>query len=120
MALMRLAAVVPNAGAHRLAWAIGTAANPVAAFAELEVLIGFGLVERLLDGSLTPGERLDRDLRQWSAGAIVGSDFYRDADRGWFDKPETRAPFDRPYWSAKHAGWMRRIGRTRSFAAQAA
>lgn len=90
MPAMYLAARVPNEGAHRLAWAIGTAPAPGAAIRELEARIGINAVDRLLSGTLTPGERMGAAIHLWSHGAVRVRDFYRPATGSWGDPPAPR------------------------------
>jgi len=91
MPAMYLAARVPNEGAHRLAWVIGTAINPGESIRQLEATIGVNAVDRLLSGTLTPGERMGAAITLWSRGAVKAGDFYRPTSLRWCDQPSARA-----------------------------
>lgn len=90
MPLMDLRGPVPSEGAHRLAWAIGMAADPGAAIAQLEASIGANMVERLLSGTLTPGEAMGARIALWSGHEIAARDFYRPTMLRWWQAPARR------------------------------
>ncbi|NYT43129.1 hypothetical protein HZY97_20305 [Sphingomonas sp. R-74633] len=92
MSLMYLIARVPNDGAHRLAWEIGTRPIPGNAIRELELLIGINAVDRLLGGSLTPSRSEGAKIERWSDGAVRANDFYQPTALRWGDKPSERKP----------------------------
>lgn len=90
MSVMYLRARVPNDGAHRLAWAIGTSKVPALAIRELEARIGVNTIDRLLDGTLTPSASEGEKISVWSRGEVRASDFYRDTALTWGDRPTPR------------------------------
>lgn len=90
MAVMYLPARVPNEGAHRLAWAIGHAPSPGEAIRQIETTIGVNTVDRLIGGSLVPGERMGAAIMLWSGGAVKVADFYRPTSLRWIDEPPAR------------------------------
>jgi hypothetical protein len=90
MGVMYLPARVPNEGAHRLAWAIGRAPNPGDAIRQIETTIGVNTVDRLITGSLVPGERMGAAIMLWSGGAVKVADFYRPTSLRWIDEPPPR------------------------------
>lgn len=92
MPVMYLRARVPNDGAHRLAWAIGTRPIPAVAIRELEQLLGVNTVDRLLEGSLTPSRAEGDKIERWSDGAIRVDDFYKTTSLRWGDRPNYRKP----------------------------
>ncbi|WP_342248635.1 hypothetical protein [Sphingomonas sp. OTU376] len=87
MALMDLRGAVPNCGAHRIAWVIGTAPDPRMKYAELEVKLGPNSVERLLAGDLTPGASMGSKIFVWSNGRITYNHFYQNTPKRWRDAP---------------------------------
>ena len=90
MAVMFLRARVPNEGAHRLAWTIGTSKVPALAIRELESRLGVNTVDRLLEGSLTPSASEGEKISAWSRGEVRAGDFYRDTALSWGDRPAPR------------------------------
>lgn len=87
MALMDLRGAVPNCGAHRIAWVIGTAPDPRMKYAELEARLGPNSVERLLAGDLTPGANMGSKIFVWSNGRITANHFYQNTPKRWRDAP---------------------------------
>lgn len=87
MPLMDLRGAVPNDGAHRLAWLIGMAPDPAAALAELEDKIGINTVERILFGTLVPGERMGAQIWAWSQCRLDTRAFYRHTATRWGQIP---------------------------------
>ena len=90
MPLMHLTAAVPNEGARRLAWIVGSAEDPAAALAGLEAKIGFGAVDRIVSGALLPALGMGAQIWAWSGGQIDAYDFRHAPEGWWFDRPESR------------------------------
>jgi hypothetical protein len=81
MPLMDLRGPVPNAGAHKLAWIVGLARDPEAAFERLRTRIGPTMVDRMLSGELLPGLAMGAELFDWAANEgpyrVTARDFRR-------------------------------------------
>lgn len=87
MAVMDLRGPVPNCGAHRIAWVIGTAPDWRLKYAELDARLGANMVERLLSGDLTPGASMGAKIYVWSNGRITANHFYQNTPKRWRDAP---------------------------------
>ncbi|GEM_PF-6311319 len=87
MALMDLRGPVPNCGAHRIAWVIGTAPDWRLKYAELQATLGPNMVERLLAGDLTPGAGMGGKIYVWSNGRITANHFYQRTPKRWREAP---------------------------------
>lgn len=87
MALLDLRCPVPSDGAHRLAWAIALANDPAALIARIEAAVGVNTVDRLLNGSLVPGERMGAALWEATRGAVNVRQFYRRTPLRWWQAP---------------------------------
>jgi len=87
MALMDLRGPVPNCGAHRIAWVIGTTPDWRLKYAELNALLGPNMAERLLSGDLTPGASMGGKIYTWSNGRITARHFYQKTAKRWREAP---------------------------------
>lgn len=86
MRKMHLVAIVPNEGARLLARWIGSAVRGDVDAAEQVLGIAADKLDRLLDGSLEPGDEL-REPLFFRAGIGRGV-FSRPARCGWFGTPD--------------------------------
>lgn len=87
---MHLAAKVPNEGARRLAWWIGTRfGGDVDAFADA-ALISASMTQRLLAGEIVPGTDLAEPIGFASEDFVSRLDWQRPAIAGWFAVPPAR------------------------------
>lgn len=108
MPKMYLPARVPNLGAHKLAWFLGTRSDPLAAIVEAEKRLGVGMVDRILCGEVVPASGLANDAAAITGLAINPRDWRRPSPASWGDRPMGFAhpgtPFVAPTGYARQAG----------------
>ncbi|MEG3153026.1 hypothetical protein U1769_24295 [Sphingomonas sp. ZT3P38] len=87
---MHLAAVVPNEGARRLAWAIAQQHDAdIVAFAAA-AQVSCSVVDRLIAGEIVPGTDLALPVGFASDGFVSRMDWQREPAGWWFDRPSAR------------------------------
>lgn len=88
MTIMYLVASVPSLGAHKLAWIIGSSADPADDIARFGQAVGNpAMFERVLSGEVVPCASMAAEIQLWSMGTIQRRDWRRPAYRWWFERP---------------------------------
>lgn len=85
MKKLSLPAVVPNEGSRLLARRIMAAYKGSLPFAAKCMRVPVPTLQRLVDGSLVPGEELVADVARATRDAIGRQDWRMKACGGWFD-----------------------------------
>lgn len=79
-----------NAGAWRLAWHIAEAHGGDVMVAAIDLGTQPMVIDRLLDGEVSPGDVLCGRLWADSSGTIFKSDFQKPVSVRWYDRPYAR------------------------------
>lgn len=89
MQKMKLPARVPNLGAHKLAWIIGSSEDQASEIASLTAALGGNpfVVERILRGEIVPAAILASQITCWSQWMIGRRDWRRPVHAAWTAQP---------------------------------
>lgn len=85
---MRLKASVPNLGAHKLAWIVGTSGDPTDDIERFGQAVGnVAMFDRVLSGEVVPCAVMAAEIQLWSMGLIQRRDWRRPALGWWGERP---------------------------------